>query len=109
MTAYAAISHLSIGRHEFSKAVEYFEQALPELENLQSDARDPIGYADFVDDYTLAFEKAGKDEATQIHHMRARAKELRNTFPEAKAFSEKTPYGTQCQKNEHKTIQNVQP
>lgn len=103
------LARMSIGRHEFSKAVEYFEQALPELENLQSDARDPIGYADFVDDYTLAFEKAGKDEATQIHHMRARAKELRNTFPEAKAFSEKTPYGTQCQKNEHKTIQNVQP
>lgn len=99
MTAYAAISHLSIGRHEFSKAVEYFEQVLPEFKNLQADARDPIGYADFVDDYSLALEKAGKDEATQIHHMRARAEELRNTFPDAKAFSEKTPYGTQCQKN----------
>lgn len=93
------LARMSIGRHEFSKAVEYFEQALPEFKNLQADARDPIGYADFVDDYSLALEKAGKDEATQIHHMRARAEELRNTFPEAKAFSEKTPYGTQCQKN----------
>lgn len=93
------LARMHSGRHEFSKAVEYFEQVLPELKNLQADARDPIAYAEFLEEYSLALEQTGKDDSAQFHHMRARAKELRNTFPDAKAFAEKTPYGTQCQKN----------
>ncbi len=93
------LTRMHIGRQEFSKAVEYSDKVLPELKNLQADARDPIGYAEFLEEYSLALEQTEKDEAIKIHRMRERAKELRNVFPNAKPFHDKTPYGTQCQKN----------
>ena len=97
------LGRMHSGRQEFSKAVEYFNKVLPEFKNLQAEARDPIGYAEFLEEYSLALDQTGKDDSAKIHRMRARAKELRSTFPNANAFSEKTPYGTQCQKNQHET------
>ena len=92
------LARMYFSQRKFSKAVEYYKSVLPEFDRLQADARDPIAYAEFLDEYSLALEQTGKGKTGHIRRLRARAQELRNTFPNAKALTEHTPYGTHCDK-----------
>ena len=55
------LARMHMARQEFPKAVEYFDRVLPEFEYFQADARDPLGYAAFLEDYYLALEQIGKE------------------------------------------------
>lgn len=92
------LARMYVSQRKFSKAVEYYERVLPEFDRLQADARDPIAYAEFLEEYSSALEQTGRGKAGHIRRLRARAQELRNTFPNAEAVTEKTPYGTHCNK-----------
>lgn len=83
-------------RKQYTKAVEYFARTNAEFDKARFnfDTADPLGYADYLEEYSDALEKTGNVNDAKKH--RDRAVELRNTFPGKEAHTEKTPYGTQC-------------
>lgn len=85
---------MNYDRKQYAKAVEYFARVKVEFDKLQADTRDPLGYADYLEEYAGALEKTGNNAEAKKH--RARAVELRKAFPGKDAQTEKTPYGTQC-------------
>lgn len=85
---------MNYDRKQYAKAVEYFARVKTEFDKLQADTKDPLGYADYLEEYASALEQTGN--AAEVEKHRARAAELRKTFPGKDAHTEKTPYGTQC-------------
>lgn len=65
---YARLLH-DTGQHE--KAVPCFERALPELERREVATKDPIGLADFLDDYAASLRAAGRDARTVAERARS--------------------------------------
>jgi hypothetical protein len=89
------LARLNYDRKQYGKAVEYIDRAMPAIDKYQLDTRDPLGYADLLDEYATSLGKMGKPES--VGKWRARAEELRKAFPGKNADTDRTPYGTQCQ------------
>jgi hypothetical protein len=93
------LSKMELGRMYFDRkdyvaAERYFSELYPLFQKMGADTADPLGYAVFLDEYATVLEQAHKnDEAVPL---RARSHELRKTFPEGTARTDRTPYGTQC-------------
>lgn len=85
---------MNYDRKQYAKAVEYFSRVKTEFDKLQADTKDPLGYADYLEEYASALEKTGDTAEAKKH--RARAADLLKAFPAGDAHTEKTPYGTQC-------------
>jgi len=81
-------------RKMYAKAVEQFAKVKVEFEKLQAETKDPVGYAEFLDEYANALEQTGL--TNDAKPLRLRAEELRKTFPGKASHTEKTPYGTKC-------------
>jgi tetratricopeptide (TPR) repeat protein len=81
-------------RKMYAKAVEQFSKVKAQFEKLQAETKDPVGYAEFLDEHAYALEQTGF--AKDAMPLRQRAVELRKTFPGRASHTEKTPYGTQC-------------
>lgn len=88
------LGRLNYDRKQYRSAVEQFLQAKTEFDKLQAETKDPVGYADFLDEYAVALEQTGRAE--QAQPLRSKSLELRKTFSGKTAHTEKTPYGTQC-------------
>ncbi len=88
------LARLNLDRQQYSNAVEYFDRVVPELETSHADTRDPIGYAQVLDEYAASLEKTGKNGLAG--KFRDRAGDLRKAYPGKSAHTERTPYGTQC-------------
>jgi len=87
------LARMNLDRGQYDKAFEYFDRVMPDLEKRQLDTRDPLGYADLLDEYANSLEKIGKGES--VSTLRARAEVLRRTFPGKSPHTDRTPYGTQ--------------
>jgi len=88
------LARLNLDRQQYGNAVEYFDRVVPELETSHADTRDPIGYAQVLDEYAASLEKTGKNGLAG--KFRDRAGDLRKAFPGKSAHTDRTPYGTQC-------------
>lgn len=88
------LARLNLDRQQYSNAVEYFDRVVPELETSHADTRDPIGYAQVLDEYAASLEKTGKNGLAG--KFRDRAGDLRKAYPGKSAHTDRTPYGTQC-------------
>ena len=81
-------------REMYPEAERYFAQAFEEFEQANSDTRDPIGYAVFLDEYVRALQHNG--QAGKANEYTARARKIREAFPEGESHTDLTPYGTHC-------------
>ena len=81
-------------RKLYPKASDYFTRVEVEFNKIEADTKDPLGYAEFLEEFATALEQTGNSTDAEKH--RARATELRKTFPGKRSHTEKTPYGTQC-------------
>lgn len=88
------LAYLYSTREMYEKALPYYARALVQFERLQMDTQDPIGIADFLDEYAFALEKTG--QLDQVDALRQRALAIRQVFPKGKSHTDKTPYGTAC-------------
>jgi tetratricopeptide (TPR) repeat protein len=75
-------------------AVPYFSRSVPMLENLGIEQSDPIGYAEFLDDYVSTLRILGRAEDTEPHAQRA--SNIRQRFPDLRAIFRPTPYPSSC-------------
>ncbi|CAB1057727.1 hypothetical protein D1BOALGB6SA_2480 [Olavius sp. associated proteobacterium Delta 1] len=88
------LERICIAQKNYIKAKGYFDKLMPILSEIQAETKDPIGYADLLDEYALVLENTGEPEAATKH--RQRAKQITKTFPGKHAHTEITPYGTAC-------------
>lgn len=93
MAAYE-LGRMRFDQKQYGKAADQFARVTIDFDRLQADTKDPVGYADFLDEYAVALEQTGKVREAQP--LRARSLELRKAFPGRTSHTEKTPYGTQC-------------
>ena len=76
------------------EALPLMEQAIPDLEISGIANTDPIAYAEFFDDYSVALKAAGRDSNGAI----AKAAQLRSNNPGRTAQFRPTPLPSQCMK-----------
>ena len=76
------------------KSEEWFVLAKSELDRIQADTRDAIGYADILSEYAEVIAKLGKRE--DYESIRKRESEIRSVFPGRNSGHEQTPYGRFC-------------
>lgn len=88
------LGKMSYDRKQYTKAIEYFARVKKEFDKVQADTKDPLGYADYLEEYASALEQT--DNAMEVEEHRSRAAELRKIFEGKDSHTEKTPYGTQC-------------
>ena len=88
------LARLNFDTQQHGTAVEYFDRVVLELEASHADTRDPIGYAQILDEYASSLEQTGKNGLAGKFHDRAR--DLRKAFPGQSSRTDRTPYGTQC-------------
>lgn len=88
------LARMNFDRQQYREALTYFDRALPEFEKQSPDTNDPVGYADFLDEYAISLDNVGRSVEAKKHL--ARSAELRRTYPNREARTERTPYGTQC-------------
>ena len=88
------LGRMYFDRKDFVTAEHYFSTVYPIVERIDAQTTDPLGYAVFLDEYASTLEALSRsDDATPL---RARADELRRTFPTGRVRTDRTPYGTQC-------------
>ena len=88
------LGRLNFDQGKYDQALGYFREAKPLVDSINAETRDPLGYAEFLDELAESIEKSTNDgEAAQY---RERAKQLRSTFPSGTKHTERTPYGMNC-------------
>lgn len=99
------LARMNFDAQRYVEAVVYFDRALPELEEQSIGTQDPIGYADFLDEYATALDKVGRPADAKKH--RRQSTRIRAAFPNQKAFAEDIPYGTRCETSEGNSRPNA--
>ena len=82
------LARLSFDMGEFQASVDYFAEAVEQLEGLSIESLDPIGFADFLQTYAAALEETGAAELAGCGQgssigvaARRTATRKRNSFP----------------------------
>ena len=88
------LGRMNYDRKRYADAVEQFSKVKVFFDMTEADTKDPLGYADYLDEYAIALEQTGKPSEAQP--LRSRSMELRKTFVGKNSHTEKTPYGTMC-------------
>ena len=88
------LERMSIAQKDYSKARGYFDKLMPILEEISIETKDPLGYADVLDEYSLVLENTGDPAKAKEH--RQRSQQLREVFQGKESNTDITPYGTQC-------------
>lgn len=88
------IGRMYFDRKEYGETLEYFGRAQPFLEKINIEVHDPLAYADYLDEYAVAFNEVGRPSDSKIRSTRA--SEIRKVFPGKTSDTQRTPYGTQC-------------
>ena len=79
---------------DFAKSEEYYQLALIELDRIQADTRDAIGYANILENYAALLVDSGNTEEAML--VKRREQEIRNVFKGRTNDHEETPYGEFC-------------
>jgi tetratricopeptide (TPR) repeat protein len=92
------LARLNLDQGKFTQAIPYFERALPVVDKLDAGSKDPIGFADFLDEYAQALTISNR--ASEASALTARAADIRSKHPTAASRTNRTPYGKHCTKKE---------
>ncbi|MBU1191219.1 MAG: hypothetical protein KKA36_06280 [Gammaproteobacteria bacterium] len=76
------------------KSQEWFALAKVELDRLQADTRDSIGYANILSEYAVVLSSVGKSEEAAA--LNKREEEIRSVFKGRTSSHDQTPYGQFC-------------
>ena len=88
------LARLNYDQRKFAQAAKFFREAKPIVDSFNAETQDPLGYAEFLEEFSESIEKStGGQETSQY---RKRANQLRATFPDGTKRTERTPYGTEC-------------
>jgi tetratricopeptide (TPR) repeat protein len=79
---------------DFAKSEEFYQLALTELNRIQADTLDAIGYANILEDYAAMLVASGNSEQAML--VKRREQEIRNVFKGGTSDHEQTPYGEFC-------------
>ena len=90
------LARLYLDQGKYDQAVPYFERALPVVENLGAATIDPIGFAEFLEEYAIALDMSGRPTDSSI--LKDRSADIRGLHPSAKSNTDRTPYGKHCTK-----------
>jgi tetratricopeptide (TPR) repeat protein len=88
------LGRMYFDRKDYATAEQYFSTVQPIFERIDAQTADPLGYAVFLDEYASTLEALSRP--ADAIPLRARADELRRTFPTSRVRTARTPYGTQC-------------
>ena len=88
------LARMNYDQKNFENAVGYFDKAYLEFEENQIDTKDPVGYADFLDEYSFTLENINKRD--KVEGLKIRSSKIREAFKGKKSHTDKTPYGTNC-------------
>jgi hypothetical protein len=75
---------------QYEKSVTHYAKGIPAVEKLGIAQSDPIGFADALEEYSVALTQAGR--ATDAATTKQKASQLREQNPGAKARSIPTRY-----------------
>jgi hypothetical protein len=81
-------------RKQYVPSLEYYTRVEPLFEREKLEQADPLGFAEYLEEYATALEQIGKP--SDAANRRARAAGLRQSAAGKEQKTEKTPYGTQC-------------
>jgi tetratricopeptide (TPR) repeat protein len=87
---------LNLKTKNYSKVINYFEKLIPIYKDLNAEEKTPIGLAETYEDYSYALKETGDIAKAQDYEEKAR--QLRANNPGGFSITERTPYGTQCDK-----------
>jgi len=88
------LARMNYDREMYTEAVEFFRRAYAKMETDQADTKDPIGYADFLDEYSHALDESGRKDLAPKFVVRS--ERIRAAFVGKDSHTEKTPYGVEC-------------
>jgi tetratricopeptide (TPR) repeat protein len=88
------LARLSLAQSKTLEAVGFFERAMPELETVKLAKKDPIGYAELLEEYAKALSVSGN--TSRAKSIAARASEMRAANQGKVGIYAETPYGKQC-------------
>ncbi|MBI3593696.1 MAG: tetratricopeptide repeat protein [Nitrospirae bacterium] len=91
------LARLNYDQKKYSQAIPYFERAILVLQQMNGPKLAPIGLADILDEYSHALIEIGKSEESRNVHERA--ERLRRDNPMGESITDRTPYGTKCDKH----------
>jgi len=102
-TAYLSQNILELGRlyiaqKKWEKAKEQYLEGLPMLVGLNTEAIDPLGYANLLEEYQQILEKTGDNELANTNLTKI--KELRKNNQDKQAQYVSAPYPANCTLNE---------
>lgn len=88
------LARLNLAQEQYEEARRYFSMAIPELDSVDADKRDPMGFVDIIEEYSAVLSKLGETKEAAVH--RDRGKYLRQTSINSVSRSDITPYGAFC-------------
>ncbi len=92
---YSEFARFLLSRGRPADAVEYFGRAVPKLEKMGFEKMDPIGYANYLDDYVGAMRSIGMER--ELEPYAAKAAKLRSKYPGRQADFRPEPYPVNCE------------
>jgi tetratricopeptide (TPR) repeat protein len=96
---YSEFARFLLSRGRPADAVEYFGRAVPKLEKMGFEKMDPIGFANYLDDYVGAMKSVGMDR--ELEPYAAKAAKLRSKYPGRQPDFRPTPYPVNCGETEN--------
>jgi tetratricopeptide (TPR) repeat protein len=90
------LARLNLKTKNYPKAISYFERLIPMYKELNAEKEAPYAVAEAYEDYSFALKESG--DIVKAKDYETRAKQLRANNPGGYSITERTPYGTQCNK-----------
>lgn len=88
------LGRLNLAQGKSAQAISYFERAAAEMAKSNMATRDPIGYAEILDDYKAALLTTNR--SADATHIGDQASALRGANSGKSAAMLRPPYGKQC-------------
>ena len=88
------LARLNLDQGKYAEALIYFDEVDPIFTELKAIEKDPIGYADYLDEYATALEGTGSQ--AKAAELRKQANTIRDRNLDIKSFTDRTPYGKHC-------------
>lgn len=94
MGALHELGRLHLDRRQFVEARLHYDKAFPLFAAAEVETKDPLRFADFLDEYAIVLARTGAAPDAAIQSERAAR--VRKMLPSGTAPRERLPYGTQC-------------
>lgn len=88
------LARLNFDQGKYKEASEYFEKTIDEIRKVKADASAPIAFAEILNEYSIALEKAGNKKKAALAKSEASA--ILKNNPKRFSITDRTPYGKHC-------------